>query len=359
MDVNIHTIIGLGGKLIASAPIPSKIQETMRDNNHTQKHSSDWFAARMALKRNGRSIDVEQELKAFKSRHKRDSQRHTRTLWLALTAAACIIGCIITGLEVKKEKTIQLAKTTIVKADSVVIMSGKCKPVSIPTTKSHELVVTPETNKEAQQLVVTIPQGEYYTIVLSDQSKIYLHAGSRVYFPTEFDHKRREVELVYGEAYFQVTHDERRPFVVKTRQMETTVLGTEFDIATCDGQNDCVTLITGSVNVSHGSQHRIIRPGQQATVGHDGLIDTKTVDTEKYVAWRDGLLYFDDMTLHDIMEEIGRNYNCSVEYADRNSAIRKYHFVTERSVSIDSVVSSINKLRDISVERRGQTLYVR
>lgn len=331
----------------------------MMNNINRQDNATDWFAARMILKKSGMQVDAEKELGRLKARRGRHLRVRRLWSWTGAAVAACVMLFFFMGREVKKNQSIALAKATVVQADSVVFMTGQCQTISVPATHDREFVVTPQTHEEAEQLVVTIPQGEYYTIVLPDKSKVFLHAGSKIYFPTEFRHDRREVELLYGEAYFQVTHDEHRPFVVKTATMQTTVLGTEFNVVARGDANDNVTLITGMVAVSHNQHQQYIKPGQQATVAPDGTIATQTVDTEKYVAWRDGFLYFDNMTLHDIMEEIGQNYNCTVDFADKTNAQRKFHFVAERSMSIDSVLTSINKIKDVRVVRHGQTLYVK
>lgn len=332
----------------------------MKNNINRQDNATDWFAARMILKKSGEQLNVAKELDRFRNRQHRQLHFHRRFwLWGMAAVAACLAVFLYLGREAEKKESIALAKATVVQADSVVFMTDRCQTISVLATADREFIITPKTHEEAEQLVVTIPQGEYYTIVLPDKSKVFLHAGSKIYFPTEFKRERREVELLYGEAYFQVTHDEHRPFVVKTATMQTTVLGTEFNVVARGDANDNVTLITGLVAVSHNQYQQYIKPGQQASVAQDGTIATQTVDTEKYVAWRDGFLYFDNMTLHDIMTEIGQNYNCTVDFADKAVAQRKFHFVAERSLSVDSVLSSINKIKDVKVMRHGQTIYVK
>ena len=101
-------------------------------------------------------------------------------------------------------------------------------------------------NEEIKDFVyneLNIPNGKMFTLVLSDGTKIYLNSGTRIKFPVKFPEKGRREVLVYGEAYFDVTKDEKRPFVVNSKEVEIKVLGTQFNISSYEDQNEVATVL--------------------------------------------------------------------------------------------------------------------
>lgn len=116
----------------------------------------------------------------------------------------------------------------------------------------------------AQPVSVSTPLGVKSDVVLPDGSRVRLNGGTRIVYPALFgDERRVEVD---GEAYFEVEHDARRPFVVVTGQVVSTVLGTTFNVhAYSEDENYQITLATGSLLVDGGPESRSVRlrPGEQ------------------------------------------------------------------------------------------------
>lgn len=92
---------------------------------------------------------------------------------------------------------------------------------------------------------VSTPLGVKSDVVLPDGSRVRLNGGTRIVYPALFgDERRVEVD---GEAYFEVEHDARRPFVVVTGQVVSTVLGTTFKVhAYSEDENYQITLATAA-----------------------------------------------------------------------------------------------------------------
>ena len=150
-------------------------------------------------------------------------------------------------------------------------------------------------------------------ITLSDGTQVWLNENSRLTYPTVFRGKDRCVTL-QGEAYFQVTHDDHHPFIVKAGGMETRVLGTEFNVNTSDASHPHVTLVEGSVEVSAIAnnmvkEQKVISPGEDATVDAHGDIKVEHVDTNDMVCWKDGIQLFDNASLREILIQLGSWYN--------------------------------------------------
>ena len=170
---------------------------------------------------------------------------------------------------------------------------------------------------------VSTPRGGQYRVVLPDGSKVWLNAASSLRFPTGFAGNKREVELT-GEAYFDVAKNPAMPFMVRVKPfagntssqpMQVEVLGTGFNINAYGDENDRrTTLIEGSVKITAGSNHAVLRPGQQALVNTGGLQLMPEVDTGEVIAWKNGLFQFKEANIQSIMRQVSRWYDVDVEY---------------------------------------------
>lgn len=159
----------------------------------------------------------------------------------------------------------------------------------------------------------TTKNGQRATFELMDGSKVHLNAGSTLSFPEDFEGDIREVHLV-GEAFFEVKRDTKKPFIVKSGNIETTVLGTSFNIKSYKNEPDQVTVATGKVKVSSTSNGLtdavFLEPQQQAIF--DQSLEKKNVDLEPYLAWRDKVLHFDRLALSEAVPILERWYGVSI-----------------------------------------------
>ena len=114
-------------------------------------------------------------------------------------------------------------------------------------------------------------RAEYKYILLPDSTQVWLNAGSTLDYPEHFDETTREVTLT-GEAYFDVKHAAEHPFIIHTGQIQTTVLGTAFNInAYTDRSNIQVSVSRGKVKVSRGDQLiATLVKGQEVKVSQTG-----------------------------------------------------------------------------------------
>jgi len=137
-----------------------------------------------------------------------------------------------------------------------------------------------------------------HEVVLPDGSAVDLNRNSRVSFLQFRD--RRSVSLAGGEAFFQVTHDESRPFSVQANEGTITVVGTRFNVWR-DDRRVVVTVLQGAVRVEHNTAYAVtVTPGGQARYSSDKApIALDHVKAEHAIAWKQGKLILDDMTLAD------------------------------------------------------------
>lgn len=139
---------------------------------------------------------------------------------------------------------------------------------------------------EARYSEIRIPRGGEYKVVLPDGTIVWLNAESSLRFPTAFTGRERKV-YAKGELYFDVNHDEVKPFVVEVeKDYSVRVLGTEFNLRAYGEYSRATTLVKGSVQVKRAGNTVLLKPGQQAlevTGARD--IEVLDVDVAPYVAW--------------------------------------------------------------------------
>lgn len=167
---------------------------------------------------------------------------------------------------------------------------------------------------------IIIPFGKISSLTLSDGTRVWINAGSRLVFPPLFAGKTREV-FVEGEAYFEVVNDGKRPFVVKTSRFEVEVKGTKFSVQ-ADKSDSLYTalLIEGKVTVKTDRRGRMseggldLAPGLIARVADDGsgFNVARVEHPENFIAWKNGYLVFMDEPFNELIERVARYYNIEI-----------------------------------------------
>lgn len=213
------------------------------------------------------------------------------------------------------------------------------------------------TSGEPEMKTISTPRGKDYELVLSDGTVVLLNADSKITFPTRFAGENRTVKLV-GEAYFKVSKNKHRPFIVETGNLYTKVLGTEFNLKAYPHSDVNVTLIKGSVAVNAEGKEVMLKPGQNAEYSEDKDIEVTTVDTEGYIQWKDGYFYFDNVPLIDVVRDLGRWYNVNIEI--RNNSLMSYrlHFIASRKASIKEFVDNLNEFNYLHVVHKDNKLII-
>jgi len=322
-------------------------------------------------------IDVDRELQRLKARQRQ--RRIRRAVVISCGIAAAVVGVLFL-LWNKSFETVSSSETVVYEAREnaavdIVLALGDNETIVLDkknidsdepeatstldyTAQNAPLTSSLSASNVVQRHTITIPYGRTFKLVLCDSTIVWLNANSKLVYPATFDDDVREVFLE-GEAYFDVAHN-AKPFVVKTDFLQTTVLGTEFNIRSDEDGKAHVTLISGVVRVSDKSntRHAILSPGEDATFLSDGQIERKFIDTDLYTYWKDGYFYFDQEPLKEIMQTIGKWYNVNVVF--RNSAAMDYkvHFISKRDEAISHTISLMNRLKKMRLTLVGNTLYI-
>ena len=150
---------------------------------------------------------------------------------------------------------------------------------------------------------LVIPRGGEYKIVLADGSQVWINSQSVLEFPACFVGKERRVRL-QGEAYFEVSKNVEKPFIVDMGNKEIRVLGTSFNVNDYDGKF-VTTLVSGKVQVFVNDKDYVLTSSMQVRVEGDDVF-VEEVDVREFTAWKDGLFVFKKQKLREVMDILSR-----------------------------------------------------
>jgi len=317
------------------------------------------------------SINVKNDWKLV--RQKIDKPVYKFQYWKYAIAAAVAIILISLPFVIQESKTKILPAITKIEepvvpgedkailtlddGNQIVLEKGK-EYSNININSNGENIVYQKAKTSKKEPLVynylTIPRGGQFFVELSDGTKVWLNSESRLKYPVTFrKNETRQVELVYGEAYFEAshhTHHDGTKFTVITKNQKVEVLGTEFNVkAYSDDKNIYTTLITGKVNVSNGSTlSKNIIPGEQSIINieNQSLQITK-VDTALETAWKKGLFIFNKQSLENMMKVLSRWYNIEVVYNNNEKKNLKFSGILKRSDTINELLNTIEKTGDV------------
>ena len=212
-------------------------------------------------------------------------------------------------------------------------------------------------------ILMNTPRGKDCNITLSDGTRVWMNADSRLEYPERFTGTRRTVRLS-GEAYFEVAKDARRPFIVESSYLTTTVLGTTFNMRAYSASDASVALVEGRLSVAPamGGQPVTVSPGQQVTLSMSRskpTLSTTAVNTYGFTQRKDGYFYFHDATLRQIMTELGRWYNKTVVFEDPAQLDLRLHFVAERSQTLPQIINSLCEMDGVDIELGANDITVK
>ena len=321
-------------------------------------------------------VDVDMKWEDFKKRQ----QQGRRNIRVGVTVAASICLLITSGLWLwlggAKEERVVLAEQGRKNNVCLVLSTGEVVDISnveqdeVKLDKGTKLYsgnrleyVRPDSlhKKELEFNQLIIPKGTFYHLVLSDGTKVWLNADSKMKYPVSFGKDKREVSL-HGEGYFEVAKDSTRPFIVSTEKMDVKVLGTTFDVNTYEDEGKSfVVLVEGLVEVSAGKgESRIITPGHMAEVNMydtQAKIQISKCDAEHYIAWKNGNFSFRNASLTEILKRESRYYDVPVI---RDQVFEEEYYTGDVSsdVSLESLLAVIESSTSVSFKVERKIVYV-
>ena len=192
---------------------------------------------------------------------------------------------------------------------------------------------------------IHVPAGQRSQMILADSTSVWLNSGSSLQVPVNFGTDRRQVQLE-GEAFFEVSANKQKPFVVRTTgELEVKVYGTSLNLTSySNDRDDEVVLLSGSLAVAvPGSGNEILlQPGQKIvyTRGERLFTGPMPADTEMEVAWRDGKLFFDNEPFGEIAKKLERRYGVTIRIFDKSIEQLRYRGAF-RKESLEQAIQAI------------------
>ncbi|WP_142785363.1 FecR family protein [Changchengzhania lutea] len=321
------------------------------------------------------NINIENGWKAIESKIEASKQKNN--YWKYAIAASVVILISISYVFNKDNaqvnepiivnNTIEIGtdKAILTLEDGSDIMLGKGQDYIAGNLNSNgeELIYNVVSNSKAEikYNYLTIPRGGQFHVILSDGTEVWLNSESQLKYPVAFNNgETRQVELVYGEAYFDVsssTDHDGANFKVNTLVQEVEVLGTEFNIkAYKDETNISTTLVEGNVIVNFEGKKQNLVPNQQSNLNiNTNTISVKNVDVYNETSWKDGIFSFEEKSLKEIMKVLSRWYDVDIVFKNKTIENEEFMGVLGKDQNLEEILSSIKNfgiIKDFQVKNK-------
>ena len=242
-------------------------------------------------------------------------------------------------------------KATLTLNDGSTIALEKGKTYQNKNIKSDGEQIVYESKKKKTTTIdynyLTVPRGGEFFLKLADGTQVWLNSESKLKYPVAFETgKTRTVELIYGEAYFDVsssTHHNGSKFKVYNKSQEIEVLGTQFNIkAYQNDSNIYTTLVEGKVSITAGTKNQILRPSQQSNLNLDNAsLSVAEVNVNSEISWKKGIFSFRRKPLNEIMKVLSRWYDIDVYFVNPELEKEGFNGIIGKDQKIEDILKTI------------------
>lgn len=314
---------------------------------------------------------------------RRSAQQKTRRLWTTVISIAASL-LLITGItwlllprvERPENQEVVISESTPQHKDGVVLtladgssiqldsLNGEVIPgagTQVSKHKGDQLVYEHTGSDEKMSALrnsIWVPNGKQFELVLADGTKVWLNTASKLSYPVAFNGKDRRVTLE-GEAYFEVAHNKKMPFIVEANETEIVVTGTHFNVSAYPSdQSVKTTLFKGGVDVHKEDQKVSLTPGYQALthLGKSEILKQHG-DLEQALAWKNGYFVFDNMDLVAVMKSVARWYDITVTM-DRKKSMKRIGGTFPVTANLDDLLADLELLSGIKFKRTGKEVKI-
>jgi ferric-dicitrate binding protein FerR (iron transport regulator) len=206
--------------------------------------------------------------------------------------------------------------------------------------------------KEEKYSTIATAEGTL-TVKLSDHSVVTLNHHSALDYPVEFKKNTRELILKKGEAFFEVSPDKQKPFIVHTQVADIRVVGTSFNVITTQDQTE-ISVREGKVWVKAGLDSALLTKGSTAlfTLGKAASIVEEEKESNVW-GYATHKLVFKDTPLKTAIKDIEKAYTCSISVANKNIGKCKLTATFDRD-EVDKVINLIAEILNLKVKHDGK-----
>lgn len=232
--------------------------------------------------------------------------------------------------------------------------------VEILTSDNSSFKLTAPNQKETY-LQVAVPAGKKASIVLADQSRISVREQTKFSFPLKMAGEKRKVHLE-GEAYMQIAHQPERHFITETKELNVTVLGTEFLVSAYPNQTEqSVLLISGRVEVCPTTGEKLILSPNERYVynsnTHESILD-KHVDATQHTIWKENMLTIENEPLSNVLKQIEAIYRTDFNYDWNKLEKVKISGKLDVSVPLNELLLHLSKITPIQIDYKQKKITI-
>ena len=315
-------------------------------------------------------VDIEKGYTKFASATKSKSKYYKLRPYYKYAAAASVLLIVALTIFLNKgEDTLQFTEPVIVNnqiqtgtdkatltledGTDIALVKGQTYQTQNATSNGEQIIYNSSPSPKLVNNYLTTARGEQFQITLADGTQVWLNSESQLKYPVSFTGgKSRQVELVYGEAYFDVspsTNHKGSDFKVYHKEQEVQVLGTEFNIkAYRDEVNVYTTLVEGKVSVTpsavEGQQptNKVLQPNQQSILnGLTNNLSVANINVKDEIAWINGEFRVQSKNLKDIMQTLSRWYDMDVAFANKDLEQVKFVGILRKDQNIIDILNMI------------------
>lgn len=371
----------LFAKALAGELDESEAQELEAWLRESPRHAEEWNALRREIVAGGAVFDLQREGKRMVEKRWRKFERQTRgrqriLVWVRYAAAALVplglafwfligrqpeaprqvaVAPILPGtykarLILDDGRQVALDSATHVRMRELPGVEVKAENNVLVYTNGDTIV-----EKQVKYNTLEIPRGGEYALQLADGTRVWLNAGTSLRYPVVFSGQERRVEL-RGEGYFEVAKDSASPFVVSVNGVDVRVLGTSFNVSAYSDEV-VTTLVEGKVLMRSQADSVVLVPDRQG-VWDGKRMTVKRVDARNYALWREGVFFFEDMPLEDILDALARWYDVHVFYQNAELKMMRFSVEIKRYEHIDTILRRIAETNRVRFNVNNRTVNV-
>ncbi len=294
-------------------------------------------------------------------------------------AALWILGLVTTFsiIQIVKEVKDQRTLKTFDYSNEVTLIIDGSKAISLNSVSNNSVIddvcvkvdnntlkYFPKKGSSKSIHQIKVPEVLLFKVILPDESVVWLNSKSTLTLPSDFKSDSRQVKLD-GEGFFDVSKDAKRPFSVCVDGMTINVLGTRFNVkAYKEDSNVATTLVEGKIKVGYknktGREDGLILDRGEQSVYYKQSADVKVeeVNTDIYIAWRDGFYFFDKQRLEDIMKNLGRWYGLEVVFLDESAKSIEMSGKLNRGESPEELLATFANMMPGRIKVKGKTVTI-
>ena len=302
------------------------------------------------------------EIKKEKTYNIRNFSKYSALFLLAISTLYFLSNLSTSDIPIKN-KMVSVPVTESI--DDQIVLINEDGSSDIISAEKQQLSFSKE-NEDVEKLsfnTLKIPRGKVFKIILSDGTMVWLNAESKIRFPEKFLNSE-DTRTVYleGEAFFDVTHNKDKPFIVKSGELEIKVLGTKFNISSYPSEEHIkTTLVDGSVEIGIPAKNSLplkLKPNYQAAYERSSFSSSVLkVNTDDFTAWIDKRIVFKNETFKSITTKIERIYNVNITNELEN--FDQERFTGEFDIeTIEDILKTLKEISNFDYKINGRNIRI-